>query len=126
MNDHQAKLLKKADDSIGASQVLLRVGYPGKAVSQAYYAMFYAASAVLWGSGRRFKKHSSLIGAFGHENVKTANFPVEFHRWMIDAFEARVTDDYRTDRSVDPTEARKHIERAETFLRRVREYLKAP
>lgn len=40
-------LLAKARESIAAAQLLIKDGYFDFAASRAYYAMFYAASALL-------------------------------------------------------------------------------
>lgn len=41
MTEDQKDLLEKARESISAADLLLMGGYPGYAVSRAYYAMFY-------------------------------------------------------------------------------------
>lgn len=43
MTPDQAKLLKMAEESIGAAKLLLDNDYQGFAASRAYYAMFSAA-----------------------------------------------------------------------------------
>ena len=40
-------LIEKAAESLQAAQSLLKEGYHGFCASRAYYAMFYAAEAVL-------------------------------------------------------------------------------
>ena len=43
------------------------------AANRAYYACFYAASAVLLAAGRKFTKHSGVRGAVHQDLVKPAN-----------------------------------------------------
>ena len=49
MTPEQADLLWRARRSLAAAKLLLEAGYADVAVSQAYYAMFYSASALLRG-----------------------------------------------------------------------------
>lgn len=50
--------LERAEQSIRASQDLSIKGYYDFAASRAYYAAFYAATAVLLNEGLDFSKHS--------------------------------------------------------------------
>ena len=59
------------------------------AVSRAYFAMFYAASATLRSQNIRRAKHSGVIAAFGQCMVKTGRFPVEHHVALQTAFSSR-------------------------------------
>ena len=47
MTEDQKDLLEEARESISAADLLLMGGYPGYAVSRAYYAMFYLSIAGL-------------------------------------------------------------------------------
>lgn len=49
----------------------LDLGHYDVAVSRAYYAMFYAATALLHSQGISRKKHSGVHSAFGQQFVKT-------------------------------------------------------
>ncbi len=40
------------------------------AINRAYYALFYAVSALLLEEGRRFSKHSGVRAAFNRDLVK--------------------------------------------------------
>lgn len=59
------------------------------AVSEAYYAMFHAATAALAQLGQSCSKHSAVIGAFGRELAKTGVLPVELHGHLREAFTIR-------------------------------------
>jgi uncharacterized protein (UPF0332 family) len=50
----QTALVRKAEASLQAAQVLAGQGFPEFAVSRAYYAMLYAAEALLLGEGLAF------------------------------------------------------------------------
>jgi uncharacterized protein (UPF0332 family) len=86
------------------------------AVSRAYYAMFYIAEAFLLSEGLSFSKHSGVIGKFGEIFAKTARVPKEYHRYLIQAEEARTKADYDATSVASPEEAHIQIERAQAFL----------
>lgn len=108
-------LLDKGHENLAAAVLLAREGHFAIAVSRAYYAMFYAAEAVLEFEGVSRSKHSGVIAEFGRRFAKTGRLPRELHRFLIEAFEARNQADYDTG-SVEPAAADEHISRAGQFL----------
>ena len=116
MTHDQVQLLHEARDSISAARSLLQIGYPKYAASRAYYAMFYAAQALLEGEGLSFSKHSAVIAAFGREFVQTGRVPAEFHRFLRDGQDLRYLGDYGPRGSVEPDQASEQIDRAERLL----------
>ncbi len=116
MNEEQAKLIQKARQSLGAAKVLGESDYPEFAISRAYYAMFYVASAFLEGQELSFSRHSAVIAAFGKNFAKTNIVPRKFHRYLIDAEKARCEADYDTDKDFSSEEIADHIRHAEEFL----------
>lgn len=116
MNDDQRELLQKAVSSLSAAKLLLKGGYPDFAASRAYYTMFYIAEAFLEGEGMSFSKHSAVIAAFGKHFAHTGKISVEFHRYLIEAQEARNTGDYGLSQAVKPDQAQEVISHAEMFL----------
>lgn len=117
MTPDQEELLGKARESLEASRLLLSGGFPGFAVSRAYYAMFYVAQAFLEGEGLAFSKHSAVIAAFGKYLVKQGKLPSEFHRYLLDALEARHEGDYAPISSITKEAAIEYLDRAERFLK---------
>lgn len=116
MTPDQEELLGKAGESLEAARLLLSGGFPGFAASRAY-AMFYIAQAFLEGEGLAFSKHSAVIAAFGKYLVKQGKLPSEFHRYLLDALEARHEGDYAPISSITTEAAREHLDRAERFLK---------
>ena len=119
----QQELLNKSRDSIRAGWVLMREGFPSFAASRAYYAMFYAAQALLEGEGLSFSRHSAVIAAFGRHFAKTNRLPAEFHRYLLDAMTARHEGDYAPSPTIGADDARVHLERAEEFLEKAEGFL---
>ncbi len=123
MTEEQEALLDKAASSIAAARVLLDQGFPEYSASRSYYAMFYAATALLDRHGQTFKRHSALLSAFAKLLHETEVVPKSCHRWISDAYNARIASDYRADREVPDAEASNHVENAERLMILVRQVL---
>ncbi len=79
MTGDQASLVEQAQASLDAARVLRVAGYHGFAASRAYYAMFYAAQALLLSLGLSFSKHSGVIAAFGQTGKAGRRIPTVRH-----------------------------------------------
>ncbi|RME36131.1 MAG: HEPN domain-containing protein [Thermoflexia bacterium] len=55
--------MDRAEGSIQAARQLASGGYYDFAASRAYYAAFYAATALLLSEGLEFSKHSAVIAS---------------------------------------------------------------
>lgn len=125
MMPEQHQLLDKAKTSIQGSNSLVRDGLYGFSISRSYYAMFYAAQALLLGKGLSFSKHSGVLAGFGLHFIKTGILPASLHRDIITAQEDRLKADYDI-QSVHNAETANHwIERAEAFILQAEQYLQA-
>lgn len=69
-------LLERARQSIRAARDLLRAGYYDIVASRAYYAAFYAATALLISRNLKFAKHSGVLSAIHQHFVKTGNLMI--------------------------------------------------
>jgi uncharacterized protein (UPF0332 family) len=119
-------LLSKAERSIAAAGMLLRTGDTDFAASRAYYAMSYAAEALLLSRGLSFNKHTGVHAAFGKHFTKSGEFHAKYHRWLLEAFAARIAGDYGADVVLENAEVEETIQRAHAYLRATREYLHGP
>jgi len=63
--------IAKADEKLSAAKSLLKEGFLDDAISRAYYAIFHAASAVLFSERINAESHSALKDMFGLHFVKT-------------------------------------------------------
>lgn len=116
MTDAQSGLLRKAHRTVQSTRLLLTDGDYDGAVSRAYYAMFYVAEALLLSKGMTFSKHSAVISGIGREFVRSGTIPEEYHRYLMDAQEARNTGDYQAVSHLTEAETVQHITRAEHLL----------
>lgn len=123
MNPEARKLLDKSGRAIHAAEVLLREGDTDFAVGRAYYAMFYAVQALLVGRGHRFSKHGAVHAAFGEQFAKTGLLDSKYHRWLLEAFNARIAADYNVEAGLPAEAAATVIARAREFLEQARRFL---
>lgn len=86
--------MAKARSSFTAAQKLLEESLFAESISRSYYAMFYAAKALLLLDGIDVSKHSAVAAAFGREYVKTGKIDPRYHRMLLDGFEWRQKSDY--------------------------------
>jgi uncharacterized protein (UPF0332 family) len=68
---------------------------PQSIINRSYYAMFYAALALLQKIGKVPSKHSGVISLFDTEFVMKGAFPQELSRDFHKAFELRQVSDYK-------------------------------
>ena len=116
MKEETRKLLDKSAHAIRAARVLLENGEADFAAGLAYYAMFYAAEALLWEQGRRSGTHSGVHSLFGERFAKQGPLDPKYHRWMLDAFGRRIQGDYGFDAGLAPEDAARTIGQASEFL----------
>ena len=115
-------LLQKADRAVTAADKLVPIDAES-AISRAYYAMFYIAEALLAERDLEFKKHAAVHAAFGEHFAKTRLIDPKYHRWLLDAFDQRITADYRVSAELTPGDARVLVEQAKEFISAARAFL---
>jgi len=108
--------LERADTSLNAARDLLDKGYYDIAASRAYYAAFYAASALLLKENIDTSKHSGVISAIHRFFVKTGKLDTEQGKNLNWLFELRGVGDYGVSVHVASGEAYKAVQIAEKFL----------
>src|SRR3972149_11714139 len=80
---------------------------PQSVVNRAYYAMFYAAFALLQRIGKIPSKHTGVVSIFDTEFVLKGIFPKELSRNFHKAFELRQVSDYKTFKPVETKKLRR-------------------
>jgi len=116
-------LLDKASQSLQAAELLKREGYLDFAASRAYYAMFYAAQALLLDRERSFSHHSAVIAAFGKQFAKTQTLDPKLHRYLIDAQAFRNLCDYGIGTSLTTGDVEEILGWTREFLASARAFL---
>lgn len=100
-------------------------GYFDFAASRAYYAMYYAAEALLLSRGLAFSSHAAVIANFGKEFSKTGDMERRFHKYLIATQDLRGLGDYSYNPRVPAAKAREAIAWAAEFLEAANVYLNA-
>ena len=95
--------------------------YPDIAANRAYYAAFYAVSALFASDNKFFKKHYGLRSAVHKELVHTGCWPKELGDDFDRLLELREVADYGVVQHATPEKALTALERAERILRAVHE-----
>jgi uncharacterized protein (UPF0332 family) len=108
--------LERAETSIRAAKDLLAKDYYDFTASRAYYAAFYAATAVLLCEELEFGKHSGVIAFIHREFVKTGKLDKKYGQDLNWLFELRGVGDYGATIHVSQQDAEKAIKVAEEFL----------
>ncbi len=115
--------LQRADQSLQAARELAAKGFYDFAASRAYYAAFYAATALLLQEGMTFRKHSGVLAAIHHHFVKTGRLTKEHGKALNWLFEVRGVGDYGGIAHVSEGEALQAIQEAEKFISAVKALL---
>lgn len=124
MTEEIAALVKKAEESVKAAELLMADNYYGFAAARVYYAMFYLAEALLLTKQLTFSKHAGVIAAFGEQFVKTGLLPAKLHRYLISAYGYREIGDYEPLEKISKETAEQAVAWAQEFLEAARSYLK--
>ena len=88
------KLLEKADHALEVAEELKRKNYHSDAASKVYYAMFYAAQALLKSEEIDVKKHSAVESTIGYYFAKSGRLDPKYHKMLINARKIREIADY--------------------------------
>lgn len=115
--------LERADEALAATRELLQKRYFDSAASRAYYAAFYAATALLLAEGMAFSKHSAVIALVHQRLVKSGMLPVEHGKDLSWLFQLRTIGDYGGVTRVSPEDAERALEAATSFLTATRSLL---
>jgi len=115
--------LERAHNALQQARDNLHLGHYDVAISRAYYAMFYAASALLSSKGISRSKHSGVHSAFGQYFVKPGLIESQYSRMLVNAFNVRLDSDYDVKLTLNKAltedilrDARQFVERATAHL----------
>jgi len=122
--DEVAAYVERARKSLEASKGLRKDGYQDFAASRAYYAAFYAASALVVSDGLDSSKHSGVIAIIHRDFVRTGKLDKEHGKNLNWLFELRSVGDYGIVMHVTESDCAQAIEIAEKFIQAAEDILK--
>ena len=74
------ELWQRAQEALRTTQTLLTAGFPDFAAARAYYAAFYAGSALLLAEGKTFRSHRGVMALIHRDYVRSGRLPVDMGR----------------------------------------------
>ncbi|RLT43713.1 MAG: HEPN domain-containing protein [Chloroflexi bacterium] len=118
-----ALYMERSNEELQAARLMLDSWLVRPAISECYYAVFYAASAVLLSKGIERRRHEGVGSALGESFVRIGELPAEMTKLFHQLHEDRLSADYRM--TYDPGEevAEKRLEQASHFVQTIRDYL---
>jgi uncharacterized protein (UPF0332 family) len=108
--------LEGAREALRNAQYNLDGDFYGAAVNRAYYAFFYAATALLLTLDLTRSRHSGVMAAFREYFVKPGVFPVQDSDAYGEAFQSRNVTDYQMAGRADKAHAHAVVEDARRFV----------
>ena len=118
-----AELWARAVASLSAAEKLLAEGFSDFAASRAYYAAFYAASALLLADGFKYSKHTGVLAHFHKGYIKSGRLPAEIGKRISALHDLRHVGDYGGPAHVDRSQAERAVADARDFVSALRELL---
>ena len=124
MTEEQKALLAMARERLErATGFAVQQRHPRFEVGDAYYAMFYCATAALLGKGITCGRHASVVSNFAKEFCKTDTLSRDLATFLREAMDARHEGDYDWDAKISVAEADLHLGHAEQFLSEAEKFL---
>lgn len=112
--------LSRAYKNLEVARSLLADEFYEDSVSKSYYAIFFAAKAILLTKNLDPKRHSGVISFFSQYFVKIGELEKELANILKFAQKERISADYDEFYSSSVEEAQLQLENAEKFLQRVK------
>jgi len=116
--------LARASQALATARLVMEHQDYITVVNRSYYAIFYAANAMLTTKGLERSEHSAVIAAFRQHFVKTGEVAPELSHFYGEALDERQAGDYELE-PLDAETAERNLEHAEQFVGRVSEILRA-
>jgi uncharacterized protein (UPF0332 family) len=119
-----ARLLEKATFALDVAAKLLDSGDSERSVGRSYYAMFYAGEASLCEDGYRPPPDWPMTGGLDVYVPRVKTTDGEYHRWLMQASDERLTTEGGV-RSSTPAQAARSIDLARDLIAAVRRRVRA-
>lgn len=107
--------IEMAEDALEVAQREKTLG-PAAACNRAYFACFYAASAVLLNEGHKFVKHTGVRSALHKHLVRTGRVSQDIGKKYDTLMKARIVADYQAIVRCSVEDAAEAVQTAELVL----------
>ncbi|MFN8500051.1 MAG: HEPN domain-containing protein [Anaerolineae bacterium] len=115
--------IQHAQSMLKVAQRNLEDAFYDSAVNRAYYAVFYATSALLATEQATPGKHSGVISLFRQHFIKTGRIEDEYSRIYGRLMDDRHVADYEVDEAIEADRAQADLNDAQQFVARIVAYL---
>lgn len=115
--------LENADEALSAAQLSLDNDFYSAAINRAYYAIFYAANALLSTKKLARSKHSGVLAAFRQHFIKTGLLVPDLSEIYGQIMDDRHAGDYELITAISKEDAKINLKQAKYFVTVVREWL---
>ena len=122
--DNYRLYMENAHEMLDVARENLGNDHYSSACNRAYYAIFYAASALLYSKGITSGKHSAVISAFRQHFVKTGEFNTKLSNIYEFVMTSRHIGDYELDKHIEKDRAVNAVTEAESFVKEVNQWLR--
>jgi uncharacterized protein (UPF0332 family) len=119
------ELWQRAQEALRATRTLLAAGFSDFAAARAYYAAFYAASALLLVEGKVFRSHRGVVALIHRDYVRTGRLPLDMGRIISTLSDLRSVGDYGGAAHVSDAEANIALIESQQFLEAIQSLLPA-
>ena len=116
--------IENADEALSVAKLNLDNDFYAAAINRAYYAIFYAANALLSTKKLARSKHSGVLSAFRQDFIKTGLLPSELSEIYGQVMDDRNEGDYeiitatsKEDAEIDLAQARHFVDEVKAWLR---------
>jgi uncharacterized protein (UPF0332 family) len=119
------ELWHRAQEALRATQTLLAAGFSDFAAARAYYATFYAASALLLAEGKAFRSHRGVVALIHRDYVRSGRLSTDMGRILSTLSDLRSVGDYGGAAHISHADANIALLEARQFVEAVRSLLPA-
>jgi uncharacterized protein (UPF0332 family) len=116
--------IENADKALNVAQLNLDNDFYAAAINRAYYAIFYAANALLATKKLARSKHSGVLSAFRQHFIKTGLLASELSEIYGQILDDRHEGDYEIITATSKEDAEFDVNQARHFVSVVRKWLK--
>jgi uncharacterized protein (UPF0332 family) len=120
-----ALYIENANESLSVARLNFDNDFYAAAINRAYYAIFYAANALLATKKLARSKHSGVLSAFRQHFIKTGLLASELSEIYGQVMEDRHEGDYEIIAATSKDDAEIDIQQARQFVDAVSEWLQA-
>jgi uncharacterized protein (UPF0332 family) len=111
--------LENAHEMLDVAELMIGNDFYNSACNRSYYALFYAASALLATKKMAFGKHSAVIAAFRQHFIKPGEINVKWSRVYERIMLHRQVSDYDIHISIEKQQAIADLEDTKEFVQEV-------